>query len=130
MEHGKRLVGEALRQKELPAWHALPSDARHASGSGHSSAAAAPVAATARNGGFSGFGLGSSSLSSSSSSGDGGGGEAVSYDAVVVELTALTQAPRLSGSLRSATDAALRRLQVNSSLTTYNHRHNFLNARL
>ena len=117
MEHGKRLVREALRQQELPAWHALPSDAGHASGGGHNSAAAAVVATAARKGAFSGFGLGSSSLSTSS--GDGGGvGEAVPYGVVVVELTALTEAPRLSGSLRSATDAALRRLQVNSSLAT------------
>ena len=130
MEHGKRLIGEVLRQKEFPAWYALPSDDGHASGGGHISAAAAAVATAARKGAFSGFGLGSSSLSTSSGDGGRGVGEAVSYDAVVVELTALTQAPRLSGSLRSATDAALRRLQVNSSLATYNHRHNLLNARL
>jgi hypothetical protein len=74
LEHGKWLVGEALRQQELPAWHALPSDAVHASGGGHSSAAAAVVAAAARKGAFSSFDLGSSSLSTSS--GDGGGASA------------------------------------------------------
>ena len=110
---------EALRQQEMPAWQASPSSSYAPSSSGGSgleasaataSSAAVAVAAAARAG------------SSRNTAGSGGGSsrgardqnkEVVLYEDAVKELHALTQAPRQSGSLRSATDAALRRLQLN-----------------
>ena len=85
----------------MPAWQVSSSSSSAAS----STAAAAVAAAAARAGSRSGTSGGRGSSEANK--------EEVLFEDVVKELHALTQAPRQSGSLRSATDAALRRLQVN-----------------